>query len=129
MTLEAAEQVAEASIVLLAGLVDKSLVRLNDSGRYELHELLRQFAAEKLVDIDAINSTAQHHFDYFLKLASIARAHRFGREQVAWYERLELELDNLRAALAWSVETERGLELATTLGDFFGYHKALGRRT
>src|SRR5207247_2625355 len=39
---EAAEQVAGASLSLLASLVDKSLLRLNSSGRYDLHELVRQ---------------------------------------------------------------------------------------
>ena len=119
--LEAAESVARATLPLLAGLVDKSLVRLSPSGRYDLHELLRQYAADKLTDANEVRTTIQHHFDYFLKMASSAEAHRFGSEQVAWYERLELELDNLRAALAWSVETENGLLLAGVLSFFFDF--------
>jgi predicted ATPase len=64
--LEAAEQVAGAAPPLLASLIDKSFVRLNASGRYDLHELLRQFAAESLDDETAV---MQSHFNYFLKLA------------------------------------------------------------
>jgi predicted ATPase len=43
---EAAEQVAEATLSVLSTLVTKSLIRRNGDGRYDLHELIRQFAAE-----------------------------------------------------------------------------------
>ena len=45
---QAAQQAAGASLVLLAGLVDKSLVRWQAGGRYQIHELLRQYAEEEL---------------------------------------------------------------------------------
>lgn len=48
-TLEAAEQVAGASLQLLTALVDKSLLRLNQDGGYEIHELIRQYAEEKFM--------------------------------------------------------------------------------
>jgi len=44
----AAEQVAGATLITLAILVEKSLLRVTESGRYQLHELLRQFAGAKL---------------------------------------------------------------------------------
>ena len=46
--LDAAQEVAGASLVLLAGLADKSLIRVNREGRYDLHELLRQYAEGQL---------------------------------------------------------------------------------
>ncbi len=117
--LEAAEHVAGASLSLLAGLADKSLIRLNASGRYDLHELLRQYAADRLLEAGEVNATVEHHFDFFLKLAESAEAHAFGREQIAWFDRIEAEYDNLRAALAWSIESEVGLQFACALGWFF----------
>jgi predicted ATPase len=45
---EAAEKVAGASLPILVALVDKSLLRQTSTGRYDAHELLRQYAAEKL---------------------------------------------------------------------------------
>jgi len=45
---EAAQAVAAASLRILTSLVDKSLLRLTPTGHYEIHELLRQFAAEPL---------------------------------------------------------------------------------
>jgi len=51
---EAAEVVAGASLQALAGLIDQSLLRLNATGRYDVHELLRQYGAEQL---DAADQT------------------------------------------------------------------------
>jgi predicted ATPase len=45
---QAAEQVAGATLPLLVGLVNKSMLRGNPSGRYDQHELLRQYMLEKL---------------------------------------------------------------------------------
>lgn len=117
---EAAEQVAGATLPLLAGLVDKSFVRLNAGGRYDLHELLRQFAAETL-SADETAATLQRHFDHFLTLAQQIEAHQFGREQIAWFDRAETELDNFRLALEWSLQNEdieSAMRLATSLGWF-----------
>lgn len=121
-TREAADQVAEATLAILALLVHKSVVRVDVSGRYDLHELLRQYAAEKLLEAGEVDTTAQRHGDYFLKLAEGAEAHAFGREQIAWFDRLEVDFDNLRTALIWSLQSgdaETGLRLAGALGWFF----------
>jgi predicted ATPase/DNA-binding CsgD family transcriptional regulator len=111
-TREGAEQVAGATLGILASLVDKSLVQVDSSRRYNLHELLRQYAADKLQDVGEADTTIQTHCDYFLWLAEETEAHNFGREQIAWFDRLEADMDNLRAVLAWSAETETGLRLA-----------------
>ncbi len=117
--LEAAEQVAGTSLSLLAVLTDKSLIRLNISGRYDLHELLRQYASDKLVEAGETDSTARRHLDYFMNLADQAESHLFGHEQIVWFDRLEVELDNLRTALTWSTKSEAGLHLAAALGWLF----------
>ncbi len=118
-TREGAEQVASATLAILASLMDKSLVQVDVSGRYDLHELLRQYAADRLLDAGEERATIQRHGDYFLGVAEGAEAHNFGREQVAWFDRLEVEFDNLRVALARWVEDEMGLRLAAALGWFF----------
>ena len=105
---------SRAPLLILASLADKSLVRVSSDGRYDLHELLRQFAADK-ASADELSATADRHLTYFLQLAEQAEAHNFGREQIPWYDRMEVELDNLRAAVAWSMqseEAETGLRLA-----------------
>ena len=119
---EAAEQVARASLSRLAGLVDKSLIRLNPSGRYDLHELLRQFAMDKLVEAGETAVVNRHHLEYYLWLAERVEAYVYGPEQEAWFDRLEVEHDNLRAALAWALrdeDAEMGWRLAVSLGWFW----------
>jgi predicted ATPase/DNA-binding CsgD family transcriptional regulator len=116
--LEAAQAVAGASLTILASLVDKSLVRLQALGRYDLHELLRQYAADKLAAAGETINTANHHLLYFMKLAEDGERHAYGSEQVVWYDRQETEMDNLRAALAWSLSSEEievGLRMAAAL--------------
>lgn len=118
-TLDAAEQVAGASLLPLTGLVDKSLVRLNERGRYDLHELLRHFAVEKLEVAGEVETTRQSHLTYFLNLTAQVEAHNFGAEQVEWYDRAETDWDNLQAAFDYAVKSEAGLQIATALSWFF----------
>lgn len=115
---EAAVAVAGATWPVLAGLVDKSLLRMDASGRYDLHELWRQYATEKLAQAGELNNTTRRHLAYFVQLAEAGETHAYGRAQVIWYDRLEREMDNLRAALVWALshdEIEAGLRLAGAL--------------
>lgn len=118
--LEAALYVANASPRLLASLVDKSFIRQQTSGRYDLHELLRQYAAERLSQVQEFDAIAQRHLDYFTQFADEAERNLFGANQTIWFDKLEIEQDNLRSALAFGLNTEAGLHLATALGWFFG---------
>ena len=54
---------------MLARLSEKSLVRASSSGRYDLHELLRQFAEEKLRKADEFATTQDKHLDYLVTWA------------------------------------------------------------
>ncbi len=118
--LEAAGQVAGASLPLMAGLADKSLIRPNASGRYDFHELLRQYAAERLNQAQEFDATVLRHLEYFTQFADEAERHLFGPKQIIWFDKLETELDNLRTALAFGLNREVGLHLAAALGWFFG---------
>ena len=120
--LEAAEQVAAASLTIVAGLVDKSLVQMSHDDRYNLHELLRQYATDKLIEAGETALIAHAHLIYFLGLAEHAEAQSSGTEQLVSYDYLEKEHDNFRAALRRSLEGgegEVGLSLASALGGFW----------
>ncbi|MGH2353778.1 MAG: ATP-binding protein, partial [Chloroflexota bacterium] len=69
---EAAEQVAGASIPTLSLLVDKSLLRLEVDGRYQIHELLRQYAEERLRC--AADEAAQVHDRHCAHFAALLQA-------------------------------------------------------
>jgi len=121
-SLEAAEQVAAASLTIVAALVDKSLVQMSHDDRYNLHELLRQYTADKLTEAGETALIAHAHLIYFLGVAEHAGAQRIGTEQTSWYDYLEKEHDNFRAAFGWSLEGNEGavgLSLAVALGEFW----------
>ena len=105
---QAAEQVAGASLPVLSTLVNRTLLRRAAAGRYELHELIRQYSATHLAADTWAHAAAQkRHYDYFLALAEAAEQELKGRNQLEWLGRLEQEHDNLRAALAWALESVR----------------------
>jgi tetratricopeptide (TPR) repeat protein len=118
----AAQAVAEIVPTTLVTLVDKSLLRRLALGRYGLHELLRQFAAERLDAAGETTTLGDRHLAYYLALAEQAAPELRGPNQREWLERLDGDLANLRAALAWAREQgdgERGLRLASALGRFW----------
>jgi hypothetical protein len=94
----------------LSSLVSKSLIQRVRSGRYVLHELLREYAAAHLAaEPAALAAANQQHYAFFLALAKAAEPHFTASRQVEWLDRLEQDHDNLRAALEWSLGSEDGL--------------------
>ena len=131
-TLVAAEQVAEAHLDTLQSLVEKSLLR-HTNERFWTLETIREYAAERLEESSEAEELGRRHAEHFLALGEEAYPHLHGGSPGEWFERLEREHDNLRAALDWleaSAETERVLQLAGALEEFWGVkgHLAEGRR-
>src|SRR5262249_32467367 len=103
-TRQAAAHVADASLPLLAALVDKSLLRADGSGRFSLHLLIRHDAAARVAD--AAPFVRRHAEHYGLLLARHNDANRSDhREAVA---EIGTELENCRAAWQWAVEQRDG---------------------
>ncbi len=103
-----------ATLPLLSSLVGKSLLQRSINGRYQLHELLRQFAAEKLaaptnngssqdsVETQARIAASNAHSRYYLNRL-VAREHDLnGRKQRAALDELEIEIENIREAWRWA---------------------------
>ena len=104
MTRAAAQQVAGATLPILAQLIGKCLIQFQPAaGRYQLHEVLRQYGLEKLANAEELASVQRRHFDYYMALTETASARLFGPDQVISLDRMEAEHDNLRAALAWGL--------------------------
>jgi predicted ATPase len=112
-TLEAAEEVCRADLDALASLLDKSLLRRSDD-RFWMLETIREFGADCLEKSGDASELAEKHSRYFTLVAEAAEPHLSGREQRVWAERLDAEYDNLRAALARSLEVDHR-ELALRL--------------
>ncbi len=112
----------------LGALVDKSLVQFGDTGagsvRYRLLETVRQYAAERLDGLGPAVAGAARlaHRDYYLALAEEAGPQLVAAGQAEWLDRLDAELGNLRAAIAFSLtqpDPEPGLRLAASLRVFW----------
>lgn len=109
---DAATQVAGASLPVLAGLADKSLLRRNASGRYEVHELLRQYAEEQLrLAPEAYETVHDKHCRYYAELMLQHKAQLHGDDVQMALTALSAERENVRAAWNWAVEHRRVAEL------------------
>jgi predicted ATPase/class 3 adenylate cyclase len=119
----------------LGALVDKNLVQFDDTAagpvRYRLLETVRQYAARQLQAQHpaATREARTAHRDQYLALAEAAAPQLVARDQAEWLDRLDLELDNLRAAIAFSLnqaDPAPGIRLVTSLRMFW---KARGHAT
>jgi predicted ATPase/DNA-binding SARP family transcriptional activator len=101
-TREAASSVGQSSLHSLLRLMDKSLIKRNFDGRFEMHELLRQFAFEKLTqDREMLHATQNAHAEYFSQFLKQHREQVYSHNQIRTLNRIEEELDNIRAAWGW----------------------------
>ena len=100
----AALAVTGADLRLLSELVAKSLLRRPDFGRFELHELLRQYAAEQLRLSSAEEADArERHARHYVAMLRDRQTALMGSDMAVARDELRVELDNLRAAVEWSV--------------------------
>src|SRR5262245_36675660 len=121
-TLDETRPVTEASVEIVLALVDKSLLRNNGSGRYDLHELVRHYAAEQLAASGEMETIRHRHFTTYLALARTADSHLRGPDAIPWFTQLEAEQGNLREALGWAWENLRYDDVAwlsVALGNFW----------
>ena len=132
-TLEAAEEICSIEgldsiqiLDLLAELVLQSLVIMetNVSGhsRYRLHETLKQYGREKLLETDKENAIRKAHLGYYLRLVLQSEPYLRSKDQIVWLDQLEEELGNIRLALEWSLtgSVVAGMQLASAL--FWFWH-------
>ncbi len=109
---EAAKQVLEASLPLLSTLVDKSLLHRNPSERYEIHELLRQYAEEKLKELPHEKEKVQYfHCQYYADFLYQREEPLRGIKQQETLEEINQEIENIRVGWSWAVEQEKITEL------------------
>jgi len=110
----------------ISSLVRKSFVVADTIGRtqarYRLLETIREYLLEKLEETGELVRLHDRHLDLFLDRAEEAAPKLNDTYQQLWLNWLEGEHDNLRAALAWSLESgriEEGLRIATALVRFW----------
>jgi len=107
---------------LLASLLDKSLVRRSSTGRYDLHEAIRQFAAERLAaDPLLAQDTHRRHAARFSSFLAERNPALKGAGQIAALAEIALEWDNIRHAWAWLVEERHTAEIAACAEGVFHF--------
>jgi predicted ATPase/class 3 adenylate cyclase len=131
---------------LIAELADVSLIRVAEGAdgepRLGMLETIREYALERLTLDDDLDGARRRHAEYYAGVAEWARDQLAGPKQLTALDRLEADNDNLRAALAWSLDTQAadpagpgeraviGLRLVQALSGFWYQHghAAEGRR-
>jgi predicted ATPase/Tfp pilus assembly protein PilF len=120
-TLEAAEEICDADLDVMESLVDKSLVRFS-SERYLMLETIRQYASEQLGKLGEVGDLRPRHARWFTALVERSEPELEGEHQNEWLDRLDREHDNIRAALAYALDSgddNVALRLAAGCGTFW----------
>jgi predicted ATPase/DNA-binding SARP family transcriptional activator len=111
---------AKAAADTLGTLVEHSTVAtvapLAGAMRLRLVEPIRAFALQQLESADELEAARDKHASVFEAVAADVAPRMFGRDEQASLERLEADHDNLRAALTWLVEGERGEQALALVG-------------
>ncbi|HJN17739.1 MAG TPA: tetratricopeptide repeat protein, partial [Armatimonadota bacterium] len=109
----------------LSSLRRKSLVEVaqptEGAARYRMLGSLREYGRERLVEADELDEISARHAGHYLTRAEEAHPHLYGRGRRAWLEALELEMDNLRAAMSWALANDSAIagRFAASLGEFW----------
>ena len=121
-TLEAAEEICGAELDTLQSLVDKSLVRVRDDGRFWMLETIRELALERLAESGEEEALRRAHVDWFLDLARRSGLADDSTFPVQRHELVIPEGANIRAAIHWAEEAneaETALALAVELESYW----------
>ncbi len=129
LDLEAAEAIctgsgiqAEDIVDLISSLVEKSLLQreqVDGRARYRLHETMREYAMAQLRRASEFDSVRLAHLLWYRNLAARVEADSFGPKLLAWFERLDQNVGNVRGALQFSLDNPEhvnaGLGLAAAI--------------
>lgn len=125
-TVNGFEPIEPASVAnILSGLVAKSMVRATGSQwgtRYLMNETVKRYASRCLEGKEGSAAAREAHASFFSRFARETLEHMPGPNEQAWIYRVKMDLDNLRAAMDWYVESGEAKEaqgLAGSLHLFF----------
>jgi len=124
---DAAEAVAGASLETLVGLVDKSFLRVSQTGRYEVHELTRQYGERILEEARQKETVQDKHCVHFLNFLNEREPQLKGAAQIAALNMIDEELDNLRLSWRWAVMRRMDAELRKAALSLFLFYWNRGR--
>jgi tetratricopeptide (TPR) repeat protein len=101
---QAAQAVAGVTAPTLAALVDKSFLSRDQKGRYEIHQIVKQYATEKLAAAPCQRQATQDlHCDYYAHFLHQREETLKGSQQLAALDEIGAEIEDVRAAWGWAV--------------------------
>ena len=125
---EAAQQITGVSLPELRTLINKSLLHLQPSGRYHLHELVRQYAAERLAQSPTASKAAVgRHCAWYTAALQRWVTDMKGPQQQDVLAEMDAEIENARAAWDWAVEHILIHQLDLALDGLCAYYQRRGR--
>lgn len=120
-TRDAAQVIAGATLTLLASLSAKSLVHRLENGRYDLHEVIRQYALAYLDENPQKFEVYNRYSEYYLaQVQESGNLLKSGRQQEI-IRQLANEIDNIRSAWVWAIENNK-FKLLRRAGRGFGWY-------
>ena len=127
-TREMAEEVAQVTLYALRSLVEKSLLMSSQDGRYGIHDLVYQFAREKLTCSPEVENTMrQRHSHYFLQAVERWGKEQEGSRQVAALEQMDQELADVQIAWEWACQHQYFKGLAQSWSGLGRYYAIRSR--
>jgi predicted ATPase/DNA-binding SARP family transcriptional activator len=125
---DAAAEIAGSTLLTLATLVEKSLLQAAQNGRFQMHELLRQFAEQKLDDNPETAAMARRQYAaFYLRFVQQRTERLLSREQREALSEIDHEIDNVRAALSRGIAQGAADAIDGALHGLFHYYKMRGR--
>lgn len=116
---EAAQEIAGVSFPALTVMVEKSLIQIEPSGRYAIHELLRQYGAEKLSEYNQVETIYNRHSEYYANWIRGCEAAFQQPNQLETIQAIERNFENIRLAWDWSVQHNRSANLHNMLNGLY----------
>jgi predicted ATPase len=119
---DAAEKVADVHLRMLSDLVNKSLLRRTEKGRYEVHELLRQYASEKLEQKpQEFEECREQHSKFYVEFLEVRKDELMGENLLEVREEMRGEMGNLRSAIKWAVTQWEADRARQALRIYYGF--------
>ncbi len=124
---EAAETIAGTNLQTLMTLIDKSMLQRSSAGRYEMHNLLRQYAEEQLgQNQEALEAAKDHHARYFAELIARHADLLTGGDQKEAVIEIEAEIENVRQGWNWALKRWNTSDIEKYLDGLFIFYELQG---
>jgi predicted ATPase/transcriptional regulator with XRE-family HTH domain len=120
---DAAERIVGATLTHLAALFDKSLLRRNSGGRYDMHELVRQYAAMQLEQVPGEKAAVlDRHCSYYAEMLSRMKGHLRSNLAGDALKEIRAEIENVRQSWRWAITERKIVEMKQSLQSLLDFY-------